>query len=354
MMPLVYEKITNILIKLNNFAASRGKLTGFCIGNTSKANEAGFYLTPMRETSRLVICGAIVFTDEWAKEFAEVVDGKVNYILVDAEKKSLSVHLRRELSNVERVVREAVRESKIVTYKGNDVTVDAIDSFVAQVLAVYPRGVSGKKAGIIGAGNLGSKLALKLVERGMSVALFRRDSAKLTTIVEAINIIKPAGTLATASAAPDSLSAARGAHLLIGLTQGTAVITPQMVSALASDGVLIDGGKGCISANAIEQAFELKVPIYRANAQPAFWGQIETVMATEQNLMIGMGRTTFDGVSVVSGGLMAVAGEIVVDSIHNPNTIFGIADGFGDFINTPTPSQIKMLNRVRNYIKARE
>lgn len=355
-MPTLPEEVTRILSEARTLALAVGKLTGFCIGNTRKVNESGLFFTPVRETSRLVVSGAIVYSDEQAAALARAVDGRVDYVLVDAEKKISPKYLEGDcyISNVERVVRETIKQSKIVTYKGNDITVDAIESFIAQILAENPRGLGGKKAAIIGVGNVGSKLALKLVERGMSVNLFRRDSHQLAIIVAAINIIKSAETIATASAAPDALTAARGAHLLIGLTQGTAVITEQMVDVLASGAVLIDGGKGCFHPSAIEHAISLKVPIYRADVMPAFWGQVETLMSTERLVKIDMGRAVFDGVSVVSGGLMASVGEIVVDSIFNPRTVYGVADGKGDFIFSLTPTQTKSLMIVIEYIRSRK
>ena len=53
------------------------------------------------------------------------------------------------------------------------------------------RGVAGKKIGIIGVGNIGSKVALYLTEKGAKVYLNRRDIKKLKKISSAINLIKP-------------------------------------------------------------------------------------------------------------------------------------------------------------------
>ena len=46
------------------------------------------------------------------------------------------------------------------------------------------RGVSGKKIGIIGCGNIGSKIALNLTEQGAKVNLNRRNIKKLDTIIK--------------------------------------------------------------------------------------------------------------------------------------------------------------------------
>ena len=343
--------LASILDEVRHRAEVNGKLTGFCIGNTRKINESGMYFSPIRDTNRLVAGSVIVYSEDEAREIANRVDGQVDYVLIDAEKKATSdLWGGSTISNVERVVRETVKQSKILTYKGNDLTVDAIETFVSQVLSSYPRGLAGKTASIIGAGNVGSKLALKLVERGMSVTLYRRDTAKLSAIVTAINLIKPPETIAEVTAAPDCLIAAKGVDLLIGLTHGIPVITPAMVNLLAATAVILDGGKGCIEIAAIKRANCLGHSVYRADIRPGFSGHLELALETERIVKDNLGRAVFNGVRVVSSGLMADVDEVVVDSITNPSAVYGVANGAGDFVRTLSPSQLRRLSSVREKI----
>jgi hypothetical protein len=254
------------------------------------------------------------------------------------------------VGNVERAVRETVKKSRVLTYKGNDLTVDSIENLIVQILSTYPRGLGGKRAAIVGAGNVGSKLALKLVERGMDVSIIRRDRIKLAAIVTALNIIKPPETIAMVSAGEDNLSIAQGADLLVGLTQGTPVITMPMIDALARGAVLLDGGKGCCEPDAIRRAQEKNIPIFRADIRPGFEGHMGMVLETERIVEYALGRAVFDGVPVVSGGLLAAPNEVVIDSIINPNTVFGIANGLGDFVRVLDDNQAVRLQVVRNYI----
>ena len=345
------EEIEKIVLEVNGLARLESKLTGFCIGNTRKINETGLYFSPLRRTSKLIAGSAIVYDVSQAVAVARAVDGRVDYILVDTEKKiSTELYGADNVGNVERAVRETVKHSRVLTYKGNDLTVDSIENLIVQILSTYPRGLSGKRAAIIGAGNVGSKLALKLVERGMDVSLIRRDKAKLAAIVTALNIIKPAETIAKASAGVDNLSVAQGADLLVGLTQGTPVITMAMIDALAPGAVLLDGGKGCCELDAIRRAQEKDIPIYRADIRAGFEGHVGMVLETERIIEYAMGRTEFDGVPVVSGGLLARHNEVVVDSIADPHAVFGIANGLGDFVRVLDDSQANRLQVVHNYI----
>lgn len=354
-MATLADEVALIVAEVCRLARVESKLTGFCIGNTRKINATGLYFSPLRNTSRLVAGSVIVYDVDQAVAVAVAVDGNVDYVLVDTEKKiSPELYGADNVGNVERAVRETVKRSRVLTYKGNDLTVDSIESLIVQILSTYPKGLSGKKAAIIGAGNVGSKLALKLVERGMDVTLVRRNAVKLAAIVTALNIIKPAETMATVSASADGLSAAQDAHLLVGLTQGTPVITAAMVDALAPGGVLLDGGKGCCEPAAIRRAQDTNIPIYRADIRPGFEGHLGMLLETERIVQHALGRADFDGVPVVSGGLLARADEVVVDSIAEPHATFGLANGLGDFVRELDDAQTRRLETVRSYIRSRQ
>jgi hypothetical protein len=346
-----HDEVDTIVAEVLRISREEGKLSGFCIGNTRKTNQTGLYFSPVRNTSRLVAGSAIIYDIAQAEYVARRVDGLVDYVLVDAEKKiSTELYGANDVGNVERAVRETVKQSQVLTYKGNDLTVDSVESFIVQILSTYPRGLGGKKAAIIGVGNIGYKLALKLVERGMSVAVFRRDISKLETVVEALNMIKPAETIAKVYAARDALSAVHHAHLLVGTSAGNPVITSAMVDALDTDSVILDVGKGCCEIAAINRAQVLNIPIYRPDIRSGFDGHITMALESERIIKSGFGRATFDGIPVVSGGLLGRADEVVVDSIAAPRFTYGLANGLGDFVRSLTNEQERRLQTVHDYI----
>ena len=83
----------------------------------------------------MVVGGVIVFSEKQAIEITSVVDGKVDYVLVDAEKKVADVNsISGESSNIERAVREKVVKSTLWVYKGNDLFVEAVDSLLSYLL----------------------------------------------------------------------------------------------------------------------------------------------------------------------------------------------------------------------------
>ena len=71
------------------------------------------------------------------------------------------------------------------------------------------------RLGLIGAGNIGIKLALKLLERGADVILCRRNVEVLEKVVEALNLIKSPNTIAKVIGENDKNKAAYGADILV-------------------------------------------------------------------------------------------------------------------------------------------
>ena len=98
-------------------------------------------------------------------------------------------------------VKEVIKKSVFISYKSNDLTVDAADAFISEYYSKDLVGVGGRKVAIIGTGNIGSKLAQKLVERGSNVYLYRRNKDKLNLIVRQINTTKSKYTVAQATSA---------------------------------------------------------------------------------------------------------------------------------------------------------
>lgn len=342
--------LARIVTEVRERAQAQGKLAAFCVGNTRKVSEGGLYFSPIRETARLVAGSVIVYQAGQAAWVATQVDGLVEYVFVDTEKK-VGASGEQEIVNVEREVREALTHSRVLTYKGNDLTADSIEYLVVQLVSSHPRGLGGKKGVIIGAGNVGAKLALKLLERGMDMTLTRRDAAKLDAVVQALNIIKPAETVAVAHGTTDNESATAGAHLVVGLTHGTEAISASMIDRVADGCFLLDGGKGCFSPAAVRRARERGLAIYRADIRAGFDGHSAMALRTEEISSHGIGRAHFAGVPVVSGGLLGEPDEVVVDNVHAPTQVFGLANGLGDFVREPDAAQLAALAAVRDHIQ---
>ena len=246
---------------------NKKKKLAFLIGNTIKIDKGHYYFTPPRITDKFVVFGIIVFNESIAIDVCKFLDGKVDIIFVDAEKK-IFPKKNGAPGNIERRVREEIKKSKIFIYKGDDLTVDSVDLIVSQYFNKDLRGVAGKKIGIIGSGNIGSKIALYMTELGAKVYLDRRNKKKLKCIVDAINYLKPTNTKEKAVIA-DKISASKNSDVLIGSSDGKPVINSKMIDMLKKDSIIIDAGKGTLTQEAIKRANDREISIFRVDIFPS-------------------------------------------------------------------------------------
>lgn len=352
--------------------ADREKRTAiFTIAATVKVSDKKRpYLTPLRQISHGFVGGSIVFSQTQAILLCKHIDGLVDWILVDAEKKipisfgydqEIFSHFNVEvlghkkgysrehieMGNLSAACALYVKQSDLKEYKANDITVDAVWHILSHVKGI----LSGKKIAIVGAGNIGFKIALKLVESGCNVELVRRDVARGTLMADVINAVKPTSTFAIAHYNADPLKASVFADAIIGCTNGIPVITWEMIAAMRPDGVVIDVGKGTIDKGALKKGIEQGVLIIRADVAPGIDGLISTIRTTRNMMKNEMGRRTIqDGIHLVSGGFMGLDGDIVVDNFKTPAFIIGVSNGMGDIKQKLSGQDSEKINQTRKIL----
>ncbi|WP_031482528.1 NAD(P)-binding domain-containing protein [Maridesulfovibrio frigidus] len=361
-------KIRFMLEKMKSIASESSGKCFFTIGNTTKQTDGlRPYTTPIRKVSNGVVCGVVVFTQTQGILAASIVDKFVDSVIVDAEKKlplllgldpkpfinaGLPVpdlanknndELCPETWNLSSACFGAVNNADCFEYKSNDMTVEGLWYYLASSM----KGLSGRNVAIIGGGNIGFKLAIKLVESGCNVQFVRRDKSKGQALVEAINIIKPPATKATVLYNDDPVAASTDSDAIIGCTNGKIAITSDMVRRMMPGGLLVDVGKGSISSEGVNIALEMGVNVLRYDVTSAIDGMIATVESNCET-SVKMGRKALaDGIVLVSGGYLGAEGDMVVDDFRKPEQIFGICDGHGDFKQTISSSEELALSKVR-------
>ena len=135
---------------------------------------------------------------------------------------------------------------------------------------------------IIGSGNIGFKLALKLVESGTNVELVRRDMVRGRLMSDVIDITKPKSTIATAHYNSNPLQAVLFSDAIIGCTDGMPVITWEMIQSMNPMGIVMDVSKGSVFKDATMKAVKEKIPIMRCDISSAIDGLISTIQRNKQ------------------------------------------------------------------------
>ena len=327
-------------------AKKKRKKIAFIIGNTIKIEKGNYYFTPPRITDKLVLFGIIVFKESIAIDACKYLDGKVDIIFADGEKKIFPKKSGAP-GNIERRVRERVKKSKVYIYKGNDLTVDSVDLIVSQYFNKDLRGVAGKKIGIIGAGNIGSKIGLFMTELGAKVFLNRRNKKKLKCIVNAINYLKPRNTREKAKIA-NKIFAAKNSDVLIGSTDGKSVIDEKMVNLMKKKSIIIDAGKETLTENAIRKAIERKIEIFRVDIFPSLEGLISKTFSMEKQISKLLKNKKIENVNIFNSGKLGKYGDLIVDDIDNINLVYGICDGKGDFLRKIPKKYKVLIKRILN------
>jgi len=332
------SNFTESILKNIDEAKKTKKLIVFTIASTAKQEPEPF-MNPLREYKDFCILGCILFDQSLLIKLIELIDTKVDIVLVDAEKKiplhSVSYNQKNlpgertignfETGNFSKICFTSFQNPKVFEYKPNDLTVNAAWMFVSQKLNSF----TGKKISILGIGNIGSKLALKLVECGADVHIYSKDFFKTHLITQALNLMKPIGTIASVTCHRDPLSATFASDVVIGATNGIPVISSDIISSLNKNSIVIDLGKNNLTQSAVELANEYELEICRTDITSSIESFVAEMLGLSNILDKDYGSKKIHNYLIVGGGYFGKDGSVIVDSINEPSRIFGIADGKG-------------------------
>lgn len=336
-----FDEFKKIIAEVNSIAKTNKIISGLVLSTTGKKSKMKMIILPIRRSNFGIFGCVTVYDKNLAKEMAKFVDGKVDLIIVDSEIK---------LENFQDIlyqIRKVTKKSKVISFKNNDLTVDAIYTTLQCLINDF----LNKKILIVGAGNIGSKLALKLVESGANVNVTSSNTKNSQKIANALNIIKPRNCKAKVTAKKIA-EIANNVDVLIGLTPGIPIIDKHMINLMKQGGILIDGGVGTIHQSAFESAIKKKIKIIRIDVRVSFFAGISMILEIEKFLESVYGIRKYKRIRIVAGGAYGTLGDIVVDNISKPSKILGFADGKGGLIRTRIPSKFKTkLKIVQDLVK---
>lgn len=165
----------------------------FTIGTTSANNRN--YLTPIRRYGDSVILGVVLSDINSLEIFLTNIEEFVDYFFVDIEKKlnpDLGANGEIQSNNFFHAAKQILPERTIYPFMPNDITVQSVwNQLVKDVIDLKNCVVF-----ILGFGNIGSKVALRLAESGCRVIVkSRTDDYSIYHTVEALNRIKHTGAI---------------------------------------------------------------------------------------------------------------------------------------------------------------
>jgi hypothetical protein len=334
-----FNKVKVILKTLKIHSKLKKKKSCFLIGTTKKKSNENFYLTPLRESQKTIYAGAVIYDNETAIKLAKKIDGKVNYVFIDIEKKI--VNKKDVFTNIERVVKGEIKKSIIKNYKPNDITVNAIENFIQDYFRKDIRGVGGKKILILGAGNIGSKIGIRLLESGGHIFLFRRNKKKLQKINQVLNIIKPKYTKSKSNIISLSQLKFENYDVIIGCSDN--IIQFKKIEKNLKKLLIIDVGKGVFSKFDVNQLKKWNISIFRLDIENSLSSFLDTSVDSEsffENRFFNIKNK----LRLVKKGILGNMGDIIVDDVIKPKRIIGVCGNNGLLKNTSL-KKIKFLKK---------
>jgi 4-hydroxy 2-oxovalerate aldolase/long-chain acyl-CoA synthetase len=299
-----------VALELVSLSKKTGKQSIFTIAGTLNKNMKKSSFPFIRQNIAYIIGNAEVVSINQAIEIANSIDGYIDYILVDVDNPNgYFQDLYKDINNT-------VKKSIVLPYKDSDAHVNAIDSFLAQIL----HDIINVRIIIIGNNSMSEKLSVKLKERG-AVVIKKDKNAVLEN---------------------------ETSDVIVALTPYEYSVNISMVQSLTKNSIIIDAGPGCIRKDVIEYINNAGICIYRIDMRAGLSGEVINVIETYELTSKIMGKRQINGVNVVAGGYIGKKGDIVVDSIAAPGRVIGVADGKGKLIAVnETYQYVDLIKKVK-------
>jgi hypothetical protein len=372
-MDSLYKKnISDLVSKLNSNLNEISKLKklnpekkiGFMLGTTITDEKIlTSYPTPVRIYDNFLIFGAIVFDQTVAIILSSLLSPKVEYFFVDVEKKIPidenpnhqilkdykikfnSTDSKIEYGNLSKSIIPYVPKEKLIGYKANDLTVNAVWAFVSNHFVE----LSGTRIFVFGLGNIGCKLSLKFVESGANI--FTYSNTKILGILKSclLNKIKHKFVLSKITNIIFYKSYLSQSDCVIIASSMKDSFTSRMASHVREKTLLIDISKGGISDEAIKILYKKNCILWRANITDYLSSYLTTLENLRKNLLNNFGEKKIVGIRLISGGFIGNFGDVVVDNFNNPSIFYGVCDGRGGFLNTQNKKYLKIIKLLNKY-----
>ena len=321
---------------LRKEAQKQSKKIAIAITVTTQKFNSEIKVFPVRYTDDVVCLPIGIKNDKIAIKIIKKYDKFVDMFFVDSENKI------QECQDLLKKIQQVKTKNYVYPIKGNDFSADATYAIIVTIF----KNLSKKNFCIVGAGNIGSKVALKLIELGANVFVLNSNFKSSKNTAYAINTLKPKECSQIAS--PISLSKIpNNLDGVIGFTRGIPAITTKFIKKVKKDGIIFDGGTGTITHEAIKLAKEKKLKVLKLDIRIGFESNVILMTNAKKFVSEVLGIRKMNGFNIISGGYVGDYGDIVVDNFKKPKKIIGVADGKGGLVDG---SIIKKFKIIKNNV----
>jgi hypothetical protein len=313
----------------------KNKIKVFTISSTAKLEKLS-YFTPLRYNDNIVIIGIVIFNIKDIVKLKSIINKKFNYIFLDND----SSKLKHESVNIYNSCKRLFINKKIISYKPNDITVEAcwnqVINFSSQIK---------NKVLIVGMGNIGTKLAIKLYESGLNIYATRKNHLSGKDNIKFIKkFIKKSDNFIKYEKSFDDVL--HNVSVIIACASKDHIIDTNSVKKIKSNSVIIELGKNNLTPDAVNLARKKNITIFRLDINMFMISHIDNIINVKRNQNTLYGRKKLKKYYLISGGYIGYEDDIVVDNFKKPRYIFGIANGSGDFKSRISKMDPKISNII--------
>ncbi|PYR48570.1 MAG: hypothetical protein DMF89_15320 [Acidobacteria bacterium] len=293
-------------------ATRTNKATVLVVQQFPVAEDAGVLFPHVRESIATIMGFVELGTADDLSWVLHTADEAFNWVVVDCDQKLPGS------AGVVALARARVKREQLLFYSDNQVWFDSGLDIVQRIEG----GLTGKTVLLCGVGPLADCFAAALPRIG--AAIVRSDDLGST-------------------AAPPPL--------VLGTSQKRESIGAAIVERLPAGSAVYDVGLGNLSSGAADLARSRGMRLYRLDNRAGISSAIIRLLETDYMVGKLMGHLRLKNVDIVAGGLLAPTGAVIVDDIHSPSLIFGVADGKGRFKEPLDPADEDRVTFVRSLMR---
>jgi len=322
------------------------KLKLFVVLSSSVEDEPYSYFGGVRVTSLFISTSLINITQQELTAMGSTIDMHADYIAVDTEKKHpFSTEINENIiapclySNLLTAAHKVFSKEKIIPWSPSRLTAE---STLNKLRGYHNEDLSGHHVTLVGAGSIGFKVALGLVEEGCNVHLYARDNSRSACLVSAINYIKSKYTISAAIQATSIETAVASSSCLVITASSKGFLSPKhlMYMPRKHHCNLLDVGKNSLDNDAITILDRMPNVHYSrldiSRELILFLCQycgFESIINESSFQPLRKPHPTLDSTYMVSGGFPGKPGDLIVDNAEEPKFILGHISGDNQFIS---------------------
>lgn len=292
---------------------------------------------PIRESLSNIICFVSVTNEKFIDEIISLSKGIIDLIVLDTDNKRI---------NTDAIVSTTFKAAQlqqipVVAYSDYETWSIAAVNYLLQIESDQQPNVL-----LIGKSQLASHILLDLISRNVRVSLLKEEFG------EPIQIPYDNGTqISIISDNIDLIDADSKGHF-DALLSCTIIENTPYLSAIENKSFnhIYDIGLNNFPKGFIEKRKKAGCVFYRSDDHAGITSMIVNILESEYLVKRNLSRVSLADISVVSGGLIANEGDVVVDNADNPTAVFGVANGVGMFKTELTEKDKQNIEKIKSLL----